>query len=440
MKEKQALLIMWMGILFFTVVPLIRISYDALPPGDIPYHHLSIAGQYLSKGIFSSVNEYPLTPFHLVVAMVLALSSYAGFILPFILFSSSYVLFYFILKEIGISARLRAVTMLLLASSPISVFASSSLVQEGFGIFLIIAGFFLFFRAPLWSIPFFSLALWQSAFNLVVIAVLFVYCYYRGYQVPKPLILVMLFFALFVHQLSFDPYTETSSLVTDFGATVGIGIFSAVLLVIAIHQFWKQKYANLDKYILLVIALSGWMLLGSSMAFYANFYLAYLAAYGSLSVWDVKWESALIKHFTVLVLVCGLFFSFLSYANRAGHELPNSSIMEGLDWLAQNTPPESIVFALPSRGFWMEYSKRLSFATPYNPRDSEVNTILYSRNLARTIELLQDGGIKYIWIDKEMRSSVWSKEDEGLLFLFNNKEVFRKVYDEKGVEIWKVLQ
>jgi hypothetical protein len=33
---------------------------------------------------------------------------------------------------------------------------------------------------------------------------------------------------------------------------------------------------------------------------------------------------------------------------------------------------------------------------------------------------------------------VWTKEDEGLLFLFSNKDEFRKVYDREGIEIWKI--
>ena len=44
-----------------------------------------------------------------------------------------------------------------------------------------------------------------------------------------------------------------------------------------------------------------------------------------------------------------------------------------------------------------------------------------------------------IWIDSQMKDGqVWTKEDEGLLFLFSNKETFRRVYNKEGIEIWEV--
>ena len=52
---------------------------------------------------------------------------------------------------------------------------------------------------------------------------------------------------------------------------------------------------------------------------------------------------------------------------------------------------------------------------------------------------LKANNIRYIWIDKEMKNEIWSKEDEGLLLLFKNKEHFKKVYDEKGVQIWRII-
>ena len=70
--------------------------------------------------------------------------------------------------------------------------------------------------------------------------------------------------------------------------------------------------------------------------------------------------------------------------------------------------------------------------------DSDV--IFYSRNLKKTISLLDKYDISYILIDSEMKQGqVWTEKEEGLFFLFSNSESFKKIYDKKGIEIWRVL-
>jgi asparagine N-glycosylation enzyme membrane subunit Stt3 len=96
--------------------------------------------------------------------------------------------------------------------------------------------------------------------------------------------------------------------------------------------------------------------------------------------------------------------------------------------------------SIPSRGFWIEYfGKRLAFSTTQNSKESEINSFFYAHNVDRVIPPLKANNIRYIWIDKEMKNEIWSKEDEGLLLLFKNKEHFKKVYDEKGVQIWRII-
>ena len=69
------------------------------------------------------------------------------------------------------------------------------------------------------------------------------------------------------------------------------------------------------------------------------------------------------------------------------------------------------------------------------------DSIFQSRDLFQTLSLLRKYSIDYIWITPEMKAGlVWNREGEGLLFLFENSETFKKVYSEEGYEIWKVLK
>ena len=81
------------------------------------------------------------------------------------------------------------------------------------------------------------------------------------------------------------------------------------------------------------------------------------------------------------------------------------------------------------------------YAPDLEERFNDTNTIFYSRSLEQTTSLLDKYNVKYIWIDKKMNSGlVWTKKDQGLLFLFRNKETFKNIYSYSEIEIWEYLK
>ena len=56
-------------------------------------------------------------------------------------------------------------------------------------------------------------------------------------------------------------------------------------------------------------------------------------------------------------------------------------------------------------------------------------TTFNSRNLKNTMTILDKYNVTYIWIDKKMKTGqVWEKENQGLLFLLKNTQLFLKYY------------
>ncbi|MBI4441177.1 hypothetical protein HY639_03345 [Candidatus Woesearchaeota archaeon] len=444
-REKDALY--WLcstTILCLLLAFLFRLP-DALLPGELPYYHLRIAEAYFTGWEDPLYHvPLPLTPFHvLLAAFVAVFGRAAGFILPFLLMVGSSMLFYFILKERGVPYRVRFLTVLLLATSPISVFAGVSLSEASFSVFVLCLGFYLYLQSLFpWSSFFFLLALLQNVFNLAVVFLLLGYeMWLEGVSKQHTWFFMLVILALVIHPFRLDPLPETDvyKVITDLGAPLGIGIFTGLLLLFGLHRLWKDKYAHLAMYMLGILGLVSWFLLGNSIAVYLNFYFSYLAAWGLLSLFESIWESALLKQFTIIVLICGLLFSFLSYVNRIGNAFPDAPMQEAALWFTQEAR-DGLVLTAPSRAFWIEYfGSRRTFSSPLNPRGEDINRIFYSRHLGRTLDVLETNNIRYIWIDRAMQHAIWSKEDEGLLFLFRDKEKFRKVYDAKGIRIWKVM-
>ena len=449
-NEKNAIYwIIGIGLLCSFIIPLLRFSIMLLP-GDVHYYNLRIAENYLQHGIFGLDElhnaELPITPLHLIIAILgFSFMEKTALFLPGILFFASFILFYFILDGMNVPFRIKLFSMFLLGLSPISLFASSSFLSAQFGVLFVLFGYFIFLNySAIWSLIPFIIAMSQDIFNLVIIFILLGYHAWKtDFKNSHRLVFAVLgILAVFIHPFQIEPLPETGifTLITDLGSIIGVGIFTILLLIIGIYNLWEEKYMHLGQYLLLAIGLILWVSLGNFAAFYLNFIFAYISAWGLEYLLESKWESALFKKFTTIVLICGLLFSFLSYANRLVTSQPDMSIKEAAEWIKNYSPKDSVILSIPSRGFWIEYfGKRLAFSTTQNSKESEINSFFYAHNVDRVIPTLKANNIRYIWIDKEMKNEIWSKEDEGLLLLFKNKEHFKKVYDEKGVQIWRII-
>jgi len=125
---------------------------------------------------------------------------------------------------------------------------------------------------------------------------------------------------------------------------------------------------------------------------------------------------------------------------------PYPEEVKSLEWLKQNSDTEDIILSHYSNGFWIEYfAERQVLLDSYfdyinnlelKHQDSDI--IFNSRLLKTTTDLLDKHNIKYIWINEKMKKGlVWNEPDQGLLFLFSDKEKFKRIYSESGVEIWE---
>jgi hypothetical protein len=162
----------------------------------------------------------------------------------------------------------------------------------------------------------------------------------------------------------------------------------------------------------------------------------------------MKWQIDLIKTLTIILIICGLIFSTLSYINRVATAPPTKEMVLSLEWLKENTASDDIILSYYTKGNWItaiaERPVILDSQTDYTPdlnaRFNDTNTTFYSRNLETAKSVLDRYNIRYIYIDQEMKQGqVWTREEQGLLFLFRNSETFKKIYDKNSIEVWEYL-
>jgi len=459
-----------LAVFLLLLIPSVRFLTDKpILPGAAPYYHLRMAEYIKENGIPNQdaliSRPYLLQPYHLMMALTGNFTNIylSSIVIPIICGLASLLLFYFILKQLKINSFDISAILFVLILSPLFIFLFSISNQYSPIIFLILLGFYLFIKDKYYFIPAFALFAIMPFFGIlpstISAALLLVYSINNKhklkqfYTILSAMIILILAYQLpFIFYYGIPQKTEfiqsniLTNLISDLGSDIGFGIFNILLSFVGLYSVWKIK-KQITAYILLLILLLFSFYI-PQINIYLTFILAIFVGIGFSSIINMKWKIDMIRILTIILIICGLLFSTLSYANRMLNELPDKETIQSLEWLEENSATTNVVFSHYTKGDWIEtISKRqviLDSQTDYiqnlDAKFNDSNAIFYSRNLKNTKSILGNYSIKYIWIDPSMKQGqVWTKEEQGLLFLLRNNETFRNVYSKDGIEIWEIL-
>jgi hypothetical protein len=397
-------------------------------------------------------------------AVILLMPEYMIPIMPFILGAISFILLMLLLKDFGIKPKRLALAVLI--ASPAFIFMFNTLNTASFALMLSLLGFWLFSRkssAKYISIAVFTLIpVFDLTMGILSLALLLFYALFQlKHRKPLMIASIAVSFAVsaayygylimnsgferILFELSPSGFNNMlSSFISDLGAEYGIGLFALILAVFGIISFWELKYKNLFAFFS-VSLLFVTSLFFPKAIFLLNIFIAIFAAYGFLSIYNAKWDSAVFQRFVLLILACGLLFSTLSYCQRFMASEPNEGIIAGMEYL--KTLPEEVVFSDYSRGSWISFAGKKNvmdenvwLAPNANERWKDSQDLLYTRDITKAKQIIDKYGIDYIWLDSAMIQKKWNGQEEGLLFLLKySKSSFRIIYNKQGVQVWEVM-
>ena len=184
----------------------------------------------------------------------------------------------------------------------------------------------------------------------------------------------------------------------------------------------------------------------NSTLIYLSIFLVLLAAFGFARLLKQKWNSDFIRNLTIIALACGILFSGLSYINQNASELPNSETVYTLKFINTLSQNDDIVLSHYSNGNWISYfsnkknfmDSNFEYAPNVNNRYHESNVIFQSRDAKVIKNLLDENNISFIYITPNMKESlVWDSDNQGLLFAFENSDLFTRHYNINETEIWE---
>ena len=460
--DKKGLLIIM--ILAFIILLLPQLRFFSIPYhlDSESYYHLRIAVNLKENFIVTndtlSYNgrDYYFNLTDFILSKLYIIDIFAR-ILPFIFGLATIYLFYKILELIKIKHRLKLLVAAITISSPVFIFVFSTFNYLFMVVFLNVLILYLLFKkkyklyTPLiMLIPLFNI-------KVVPITLILLLAFFLTKKEFKPLILsagslflaaaiyyFVVIFPKFIFPDTFIMNITISTLIADFGSFFGLSVFALLLSVMGFFILWTQKKNHFFILTILICLLIP-SLYFPFITIFLNFLLSYLAATAFIEIIERKWQHKIIKNATIILIFCGLLFSTTSFVNRIIENEPTNEQVGSLVWLSKHSQEQDVVFSHYKNGYIIEYfaerpvvmDEMFLYAPNFNDRLNDSNTIFQSRSLEQTTTLLDKYNVKYIWIDEKMKSGlVWNKKEQGLLFLFNDKEVFKNIYFDSGIEIW----
>ncbi len=457
----------FLSLLLLLLIPSIRfLTNKPILPEDYPYYHLKMSEHIQENGI--PVKEplierpYIPQPYHLILAVTNPV--WGSLIIPLLCGIISLIIFYLILKEFNLTPLKITTILLTLILSPVFIFLFSVSNQYALIVTLMIIGFLFFIKDKKYfilsliifaSTPFFGIL--PSIFSILL---LFSYSINNREKIKHFFAIcsaVILIFLAYQIPLLYHyglPYSTKLinpnilvNIFSDLGSTAGYGIFALLLSFIGLYHIWKLKKYIIIYALFFLLVLSSFFI--PEIYIYLGFIIPVFAGYGLFYLIKKKWKVDLIKTLTVILIVCGLLFSTLSYINSKSNSLPDQKTFKSLNWLKENSATTDVIFSHHSKGLWIEtvgsrpvvLDSRIYYINSLKEKLNDSNTTFYSRNLKTTKSILDKYNIKYIYIDEKMKQEqVWTREQQGLLFLFRNSKTFKKVYNKSSIEIWEYLK
>lgn len=447
--NKNIIIIIAAAIILLSIVVAIRPAKTLA--GDEAYYHLMAARNH--TGDVLSLSEQPLIISqydHILRYSSRYFENYQFMkIFPIILGAICAILAYLIMNRFS-DKNISLYSSLILIISPAFLFIFSTNSAEIISLSLLLLGIFMLIQKNitvryLSIIPFIFASLSSMFVSILIIVIYFSFFIYsrKKFHFFFSAAIIAAVLAILRHHFIINYWASdlslTSNLFSDFGGLVGISVFTAIFAFAGLVVSKKRQYAY-PIIIFMIIA----FLIDFRTIIYSNVLVCGFAGIGLKKIIDKKWKLSNLKQTMNFLMICGLLFSAVAHIDVIKNMNPSKELLSASGWLKENAEKDAVILSHPSNSFIIEYySERktiydsLSFYSDnFDQILNQTQEIYYSRNLEKTEKLLNTLNVHYFLIEPQMtEGEIWTKPNEGLLFLFTNEQKFKTVYDKKDIKI-----
>lgn len=229
-----------------------------------------------------------------------------------------------------------------------------------------------------------------------------------------------------------------AGVLTEFGSRPGVGVMEWIIAAIGAGWLWRCRSKPAAVCWSLVFVYASMSVPGA--AFAVGLWPA-LGAIALVGLFNKEWRFDMLKSLSIIAVCCGLLFSLLSMTMAIRHAPPTPTLMAGIATLHG----DDRVLTHPDVAAWVRFGSSASVvfgphlsAEEEAARDAFLASVWYNRDLANVTRALDAAGVTAVVVTRDMRAGqVWWREEEGLLFLLDNSEKFRKEFANSEMEIYR---
>ncbi len=457
------------SVLVLSLLPLYRYqNYGGWPIGEMVYDHTRLGKSIFTAGIFDSDPgivasvSYLFDPFDIFIGAfgIFFGIRFAALFIPSLLGFITLILLYKILSQFLPSPRYHLLAGLFVLTNPLFLAIFSEATNLTFISTFVTTGIYFFLRKNrFWILSFFFFAVlfFYPLFHaLLVIPLLLILS--SDHERKKNAFTLSLFLivgiilSLFIKNNFFyisapSLFVFIQQLFSDLGGKFGFSVFGMFLSLLGAFYLIEQKKMNNTVILITILILPFIMFISPIYSIYFLPLMSIAATYGFFSLLKREWKLRSLQNMTIFLLILGVIFSGTSVISRNATAAPSSEEISALLWLQDNSYENAIILTAEKYAALTAtvterrvlVDRKSSMDPRYLDLIQDINILYTTRKIDVATTLLEKYQIDYIVIFSEMREGIiWNRENEGLLFVLENGENFKKVFENNKVTIWSV--
>ncbi len=359
-------------------------------------------------------------------------------VLPVVFALAGVILFWLLLGRIKIQKSLKKwILLAYVLSSPV-ITAATLLTPDAFTLVLQLGGLLLIRKNLLLG----ALALVTSALSGTeygIAAIIFLMLSHSIERLELKRLASVIIPILVVFAIGYVPQTMNTASwqqISDFGAVYGYSIFALLLAIIGIIMTWGNKKQYYWTYAITGASFMTGLFFGK-LILLNNIVISGLTGAALSGISKRRWKIKFLRQACLLVLFCSLLFSSITHSINLARIEPKQEIFDALAKIEKEK-----VLTHTNYGFWVEATGNKPVATPFM-KDEEVEwdiaSMFESTELEKTMNLLEKYNVTHVLITSEMEQGlVWKREGEGLAFLAENSERFKRIETGSEIKLWSL--
>ena len=212
---------------------------------------------------------------------------------------------------------------------------------------------------------------------------------------------------------SWPPILIDTGFLEELGGLVSFSVFAIVLAIYGLGTHWgTMKRIRTIVFALLLVA-AAWL---PGLRTAGMLFVCVAAAWGMKSLFGRRWTLALLRNATILLLACLALFVVITHEQLLVHEAPSRELLAAAREI-RIQPHDGTLLTTT------DYDEALAYYADIRTVNAP-ESVLSAVTVTAVHPWLVAQNVRYILVTDEMRAALWTRDDEGLLFLLENNEKF----------------